>query len=97
MLRAVVADRHYPGSPALATVHHFIKGTHDARPEDIAAFMKSAGFCRLDERLYDKETLPDGLWYREADHVLAGDANASNFVRLPGSRQLIPIDLTLAH
>ncbi len=39
--------------------------------------------------------LPDGLWYREADHLLVGDANPSNFVRLHDSRQLIPIDLLL--
>ncbi len=94
-LRAVVYDRHYPNSPAQVIEQRYVKGAHDASEDDIRDFMEAAGFRALDARLFDQDALPDGLWYRDADHVLVGDANPSNFVRLGGSRQIVSIDLLM--
>ena len=94
-LVAIVTDPYHKSDPAIVIEQTHVNGTHDATDASITAFMQSAGFTRLDDRLIDTHELPDGVWYRSSDHLLVADANASNFVRLLNSEQIIPIDLVV--
>lgn len=94
-LVAIVTDTYHKSDPAIVIEQTHVNGTHDATDASITAFMQSAGFTRLDDRQIDTHELPDGVWYRGSDHLLVADANASNFVRLLNSEQIIPIDLVV--
>lgn len=94
-LAAILHDPYRSDVPAMVIEQPFLEGTHDADETAIRSFMEEAGFRALDIRLFDQNMLPDGLWYRDSDHLLVADANPSNFVRLINSEQLVPIDLVI--